>query len=72
MKDIHEITIGSRRVYVIFVEGNKAQYDEVMNAYSRECKRRDRDRRCMVGNGKGRLIRCPERVMDSMAGCELL
>lgn len=68
MKDIHEITIGSRRVNVIFVEGNKEQYDEVMNAYSRECKRRDRDRRCMVGNGNGRLIRCPERVMDSMTG----
>lgn len=68
MKDIHEITIGSRRVNVIFVEGNQDQYDEVMNAYSRECKRRDRDRRCMVGNGKGRLIRCPERVRDSVTG----
>lgn len=57
---IRKWRIGNRLVDVVLVPGTKAQYDAVMSSYSAEFKAEDRDKRCEVSNGKGKLIRCPE------------
>lgn len=57
---IRKWRIGNRLVDVVLVPGTKAQYDAVMSSYSAELKAEDRDKRCEVSNGKGKLIRCPE------------
>lgn len=57
---IRKWRIGNRIVDVVLVPGTKTQYDAVMSSYSAELKAEDRDKRCEVSNGKGKLIRCPE------------
>ncbi|WMJ87760.1 hypothetical protein [Anaerocolumna sp. MB42-C2] len=57
---IRKWRVGNRLVDVVLVPGTKAQYDAVMSSYSVEFKAEDRDKRCEVSNGKGKLIRCPE------------
>ena len=57
---IRKWRIGNRLVDVVLVPGTKAQYDAVMSSYSAEFKAEDRDKRCEISNGKGKLIRCPE------------
>lgn len=57
---IRKWRVGNRMVDVVLVPGTKAQYDGVMSSYSKEFKAEDRDKRCEVSNGKGKLIRCPE------------
>jgi len=57
---IRKWRVGNRIVDVVLIPGTKAQYDAVMSSYSVEFKTEDRDKRCEVGNGKGKLIRCPE------------
>lgn len=57
---IRKWRIGNRIVDVVLVPGTKTQYDAVMSSYSAEFKAEDRDKRCEVSNGKGKLIRCPE------------
>ena len=57
---IRKWRVGNRMVDVVLVPGTKEQYDGVMSSYSKEFKAEDRDKRCEVGNGKGKLIRCPE------------
>jgi hypothetical protein len=57
---IRKWRIGNRLVDVVLVPGTKAQYDAVMSSYSAEFKAKDRDKRCEISNGKGKLIRCPE------------
>lgn len=57
---IRKWRVGNRMVDVVLVSGTKAQYDAVMSSYSAEFKAEDRDKRCEVSNGKGKLIRCPE------------
>ncbi len=58
---IRKWRIGNRLVDVVLVPGTKAQYNAMMSSYSAEFKAEDRDKRCEVSNGKGKLIRCPER-----------
>ena len=67
-KDIHKRRIGNKVVNVVYVKGDKAMYDAVMNSYYSEIKKEERDRRCMIGNEKGQLIRCPERVRNPETG----
>ena len=57
---IRKWRVGNRMVDVVLVPGTKEQYDGVMSSYSKEFKAEDRDKRCEVSNGKGKLIRCPE------------
>ncbi|KGK87340.1 helix-turn-helix domain-containing protein [Clostridium sp. HMP27] len=57
---IRKWRVGNRIVDVVLIPGTKAQYDAVMSSYSAEFKAEDRDKRCEVSNGKGKLIRCPE------------
>jgi hypothetical protein len=57
---IRKWRIGNRIVDVVLVPGTKTQYDAVMSSYSAEFKAEDRDKRCEISNGKGKLIRCPE------------
>lgn len=57
---IRKWRVGNRVVDVVLVPGTKAQYDAVMSSYSAEFKAEDRDKRCEVSNGHGKLIRCPE------------
>ena len=57
---IRKWRVGNRIVDVVLIPGTKAQYDAVMSYYSAEFKAEDRDKRCEVSNGKGKLIRCPE------------
>lgn len=57
---IRKWRIGNRIVDVVLIPGTKVQYDAVMSSYSAEFKADDRDKRCEVSNGKGKLIRCPE------------
>lgn len=52
--------VGNRIVDVVLIPGTKVQYDAVMSSYSVEFKAEDRDKRCEISNGKGKLIRCPE------------
>ena len=40
--------------------GTKEVYDDLMSSYSSEFKKKDRDKRCTISDGKGYLIRCPE------------
>lgn len=58
--DLHIWRIGNRRVTVALIPGTKEIYDGIMSSYSLEFKKEDRDRRCLIGDGKGHLIRCPE------------
>ncbi|MFT8313409.1 MAG: helix-turn-helix domain-containing protein [Clostridium sp.] len=57
---IRKWRVGNRKVDVVLIPGTKVQYDAVMSSYSAEFKAEDRDKRCEVSNGKGKLIRCPE------------
>lgn len=57
---IRKWRVGNRIVDVVLTPGTKEQYDAVMSSYSAEFKAEDRDKRCEVSNGKGKLIRCPE------------
>lgn len=57
---IRKWKVGNRVVDVVLIPGTKAQYNAVMSSYSAEFKAEDRDKRCEVSNGKGKLIRCPE------------
>ncbi|SUY47731.1 Uncharacterised protein [Clostridium putrefaciens] len=57
---IRKWRVGNRMVDVVLIPGTKAQYDAMMSSYSAEFKAEDRDKRCEVSNGKGKLIRCPE------------
>ncbi|QHQ63462.1 hypothetical protein Ana3638_24015 [Anaerocolumna sedimenticola] len=57
---IRKWRVGNRKVDVVLIPGTKAQYDAVMSSYSAEFKAADRDKRCEVSNGSGKLIRCPE------------
>lgn len=57
---IRKWRIGNRIVDVILIPGTKEQYDAIMSSYSAEFKAEDRDKRCEISNGKGKLIRCPE------------
>ncbi len=57
---IRKWRVGNRLVDVVLVPGTKEQYDAVMSSYSAEFKAEDRDKRCEISNGKGKLIRCPE------------
>jgi hypothetical protein len=57
---IRKWRVGNRMLDVVLVPGTKEQYDAVMSSYSAEFKAEDRDKRCEVSNGKGKLIRCPE------------
>lgn len=58
--DIRKWTIGCHKVDVVLVPGTQEQYNDIMNTYYREFKAEDRDKRCVVSDGKGHLIRCPE------------
>ncbi len=58
--NIRKWRVGNRMLDVVLIPGTKAQYDAVMSSYSVEFKAEDRDKRCEVSNGKGKLIRCPE------------
>jgi len=57
--------VGNRMVDVVLIPGTKEQYDAVLTSYSAEFKAEDRDKRCEVRNGKGKLIRCPESTKCS-------
>ena len=57
---IRKWRVGNRIVDVVLIPGTKEQYDAVMSSYSAEFKAEDRDKRCEISNGNGRLIRCPE------------
>lgn len=57
---IRKWRVGNRMVDVVLIPGTKEQYNAVMSSYSAEFKAEDRDKRCEVSNGKGKLIRCPE------------
>jgi hypothetical protein len=57
---IRKWRVGNRMLDVVLIPGTKEQYDAVMSSYSAEFKAEDRDKRCEVSNGKGKLIRCPE------------
>lgn len=57
---IRKWRVGNRIVDVVLIPGTKAQYNAVMSSYSAEFKSEDRDKRCEISNGKGKLIRCPE------------
>ena len=50
----------NRNLPVVLVPGTKEQYDGIMSSYSKEFKADDRDKRCAIGDGHGKLIRCPE------------
>ena len=52
--------VGNRRMTVALVPGTKEVYDGLMSSYSSEFKKKDRDKRCTISDGKGYLIRCPE------------
>lgn len=60
--------VSNRIKKVVLVRGTKEQYDSIMSSYSTEFKTEDRDRRCIVSGKDGKLIRCPERVVDSETG----
>ena len=66
--DLRKKRVCNRAMKVVFVRGTKEQYDVVMSSYSKEFKAEDRDRRCMVSGEDGKLIRCPEQVLDSRTG----
>lgn len=66
--EIHKRRIGNKVVNVVYIKGDKAMFDAVMNSYYSEIKKEERDRRCLIGNGKGRLIRCPECVKNPETG----
>lgn len=57
---IRKWRVGNRIVDVVLIPGTKEQYDAVMSSYSAEFKAEDRDKRCEISNGSGKLIRCPE------------
>lgn len=57
---IRKWRVGNRIVDVVLIPGTKEQYDAVMSSYSAEFKAEDRDKRCEISNGNGKLIRCPE------------
>jgi hypothetical protein len=57
---IRKWRVGNRLVDVVLIPGTKAQYDAVLSSYSVEFKAEDRDKRCEISNGNGKLIRCPE------------
>lgn len=65
---LHKKRVCNRTEQVVYVRGSKEMYDFVMTSYSNEYKAEDRDRRCLIDNGKGKLIRCPERVKNSITG----
>lgn len=52
--------VGNRRMTVALVPGTKEVYDGLMSSYSSEFKKKDRNKRCTISDGKGYLIRCPE------------
>lgn len=66
---IRKWRVGNRMVDVVLISGTKEQYDAVMSSYSAEFKAEDRDKRCEVSNGKGKLIRCPESNKCSQCPC---
>lgn len=57
---IRQWKIGNRYLPVVLVPGSKEAYDAYMSSLSKEFKSADRDNRCAVSNGHGKLIRCPE------------
>lgn len=66
--DIHKKRVCNRQSKVAYVNGSKELYDEVMDTYYKEFKREDRAKRCSIGNGNGRLIRCPEIIVNPKTG----
>lgn len=58
--NIRKWRVGNRIVDVVLVPGTREQYDSIVGSYSSEFKKEDRDCRCKIGNGQGKLIRCPE------------
>lgn len=58
--DLRIWRVGNRKVTVALIPGTKEIYDGLMSSYSSEFKKEDRDRRCLIGDGKGHLIRCQE------------
>lgn len=66
--DLRTKRVCNRMKKVVYVRGSKEAYDAIMSSYSKEFKAEDRDRRCMVEGEGGRLIRCPEQVLDPETG----
>lgn len=50
--------IGNKIVSAIMVPATKEQYEAYMRPMWAETKHEERARRCMISNGKGKLIRC--------------
>lgn len=67
-RDIRKKRVCNRAEKVVFVRGTKEQYNAIMSSYSKEFKAEDRNRRCMVSGEDGKLIRCPEQVLDPETG----
>lgn len=58
--DIVYRLIGNRRYSCILVRGTQAQADDYLRAVRAEQKAEDREGRCLISNGKGGYIVCPE------------
>lgn len=58
--DIVYRLIGNRRYSCILVQGTQAQADDYLRAVRAEQKAEDREGRCLISNGKGGYIVCPE------------
>ena len=58
--DIVYRLIGNRRVSCVIVEGTQEQADDFLRAVRREQKSEDRENRCLIADGKGGYIACPE------------
>ncbi len=58
--DIVYRLIGNRRVSCVIVEGTQEQADDFLRAVRREQKSEDRENRCLIADGKGGYIVCPE------------
>lgn len=57
-EDVVRTRIGNKIVSAILVPATKEQYEAYMRPLWQEMKRKERERRCMINNGKGKLIRC--------------
>lgn len=58
--DIVYRLIGNRRYSCVLVKGTQKQADDYLRAVRAEQKSEDREKRCLISDGKGGYIVCPE------------